>query len=378
MITLEDKSNCCGCSACASICPQKCIDMVQDSEGFFYPSVNAEKCVNCGLCTNVCPFINAHGESESVMSFAAKSKSKDIRLSSSSGGVFTHFAESVINNGGIVAGVEMSADMTCAKYALIDDLENIARLRGSKYIQAETSSVYNEIKTVLESGKQVLFCGTPCHVNALKLFLKKDYENLICIDFICHGVPSVKLWKIYLQYVESKFGKTVSVSFRCKKHGWANCGVNFVNNRGKQRYFPKQTDPYMQMFLKNYSLRPSCYECKAKKTRYSDITIADFWGIRNVLPDFEEEDGASLVIVHTKKGGDFYESVKSSLVSQTVDTNLALKKNSVYDTSVKKPKERDSFYCDVNNLSFDKLRKKYVKINLSSEVKRRIRLLLHK
>ena len=235
--------------------------------------------------------------------YACYNTDKDVRLSSSSGAVFSSLAENVLEQQGVVYGVAMSEDCYSAEFISVTSKKQLTKLRGSKYLQAKIGNTYRSVKEALSSGKLVLFSGTGCQVNGLKSFLGKDYENLICVDVICHGAPSPALWRKYATYQEQKNGgKLKGINFRCKDDSWTDFGMKEVcksipDDETKKLYISKDKDAYMQMFLRDYCLRPSCYECAAKKVKMSDLTIADFWGINDVAPDMNDGMGTSLVLI---------------------------------------------------------------------------------
>ena len=251
--------------------------------------------------------------------YACYNTDKGVRLSSSSGAVFSSLAEYVLEQQGVVYGVAMSTDCYSAEFISVTSKEQLTKLRGSKYLQAKVGNTYKSLKADLMSGKLVLFSGTGCQVNGLKSFLGKEYENLICVDVICHGAPSPTLWRKYVTYQEQKNGgKLKGINFRCKDDSWTDFGMkeiceNIPGDETKKLYISKDKDAYMQMFLRNYCLRPSCYECTAKKVKMSDLTIADFWGINDVARDMNDGMGTSLALIRTEKGKDIFEKISSSM-----------------------------------------------------------------
>ena len=245
--------------------------------------------------------------------YAAINRDDKTRLESSSGGVFSCFAEKY----DVVYGVAMSSDCYSAK--MIRTENDISTLRGSKYIQADMGETLISIKKDLLDGRKVLFTGTGCQVNGLKSFLRKEYNTLTCIDVVCHGVPSPKLWKEYIVNLEQKKGKLQSVNFRYKQYDQTRLDPD--TNRF---WISKDKDPYMQMFLNNSCLRPSCYECYAKKNKQSDITIADFWGIEKIAPELNDGNGASLIIIRTDVGHRLFEGIKDSLIWKRVSYEEAV------------------------------------------------------
>ena len=282
----------------------------------------------------------------------------DIRLSSSSGGIFSLLTTSF----DVVYGVAMSENCYGAEFARIEG--DVAPLRGSKYFQAKVGDAFKEVKKDLLAGKRVLFSGTGCQINGLSLFLGKEYPNLFLLDIICHGVPSPKLWKEYVVYQEKKYGKLYSVNFRCKDNSGQNFGMNEryglkESEEIKQLYISKDADSFMRMFLRNHCLRPSCYDCHAKSYKKSDMTIADFWGIESVAPEMNDGKGTSLVITRTDKGQELFESIKSELKWKEVRYEDGVRGNPSEYSSVARPATRDTFFADLDTLSFEEMEKKY-------------------
>ena len=294
-------------------------------------------------------------------------------MNSSSGAVFTAMAERVLAENGIVYGVRMTEDCYSAEFERVDCSEGLNALRGSKYIQAHVGLTYLQVKKDLDNNRLVLFTGTICQINALKRFLGKEYENLICVDVVCHGVPSPKLWRIYLQSVEKKAGKIHAVNFRSKKRGWHDFGL-LLNSS----YNSKDTNPYMQMFLKDYCLRPSCYNCNAKKHKLSDISIADFWGIDSVCKNMNDNKGTSLVMVRTEEGQSIFDKVEDQLVSKEVIYEDAIRNNPAENKSAHCPDIRGLFFEDMDTLSFEQLAHKYCPSRPIRRMKKYIGKLIHR
>lgn len=321
-------------------------------------------------------------EVKQVKVYAGYNVNKDTRLSSSSGAVFSLLAESILSKQGVVYGVKMADDCYSAEFTRVTDLAGLVWLRGSKYLQAKVGDTYKNIKDDLVSGKSVLFSGTGCQVNGLKSFLGKDYDNLLCADVICHGVPSPALWRKYAEYQEVKNGgKLKNINFRCKDDSWIDFGMKEVladipQESHKKIYISKDEDPYMQMFLRDYCLRPSCYKCVAKSVKKADLTIADFWGIDNVAPEMNDGNGTSLVLIRTDKGKDAFEAISSSLKLKEVSYEDGVKSNPAEYRSCNSPPQRDTFFGDMNAMDFEELEKKYVpplNITFKSKIKRKIK-----
>ena len=310
--------------------------------------------------------------------YACYNLNDKIRLESSSGAVFSCLADYVIENQGIVYGVVMSEDCYFAEYKGITCKEEISKLRGSKYLQAKIGKTYREVKKNLMDGKLVLFSGTGCQINGLKYFLAENYDNLICVDVICHGVPSPALWKKYVRFQEERNrGKLVNINFRCKDKNWQEFGMKemislFSKKKIKQKYISKDVDSYMQMFLCNYCLRPSCYECVAKNEKLSDITLADFWGIDTVLPGFNDKKGTSLLLIRTEKGKKFFNNIREQIRYKEVSYEDGVKKNPAEYCSAHRPVERDNFYKNMQNMTFNQLEQLYnlpIKMPISIKLK---------
>lgn len=337
MIQIVDKSACCGCSACISICPQKCISFNEDEQGFLYPQVRYEDCINCGLCEKVCPIINQESSNLSHKVFAAKNKDENIRMKSSSGGIFTILAESIIKRGGVVFGARFDENWE-VKHDYTETIEGLSVFRGSKYVQSRVENSYIKAEEFLKNGREVLFSGTPCQIAGLKKYLRKEYANLLAVDFVCHGVPSPLVWREYLNTIirpQGVVGKNTDlhcskripvitgIDFRDKSTGWKKYGFvvrgmfadkanqNSDSLSDKSEVLVKEPffkNIFMQGFLQNLYLRPSCYACPAKAGKSgADITLGDFWGIENHYPDFCDDKGCGLVIINSAKADDLLE-----------------------------------------------------------------------
>lgn len=352
MIENHTKQDCCGCGACSQICPRKCIEMKSDEEGFYYPRVDKEACIYCGLCDSICPIlVSKRDESDKAVrqdAYVAYHLDETIRLKSSSGGVFTALAENVIQHGGTVFGAAFDQDFL-VHHIGVEDLNSLDKLRGSKYLQSRTEDTYAEAKAALNQGRQVLYSGTGCQIAGLKAFLKQDYPNLLTVDILCHGVPSPLLWKRYLVELEHRYGaKTQQISFRKKDPGWKlfSLSLLFFNSQVYMHTFKE--DPYMQMFLNNICLRPSCYECKFKAVHsQADITLGDCWGIEEYMPEIDDDKGVSVIFVHTENGFGAVYRIASSVYSQKADYQ-SVQQTMVYE-SVKQHPHRKKFFMALAN-----------------------------
>lgn len=381
MIRITEKSKCTGCSACSSICPKQCITITADNEGFLYPVVNAELCINCGLCEKVCPILNGKTSTNEreIKAYAAINNNEEIRLKSSSGGIFTLIAESVIDKGGVVFGAAFDNDFKVIhKYT--ETKEGLEDFRGSKYVQSVIGETYKQAKNFLESGRIVLFTGTPCQIGGLYSYLGKDYDNLITQDLICHGVPSPMVWRKYLEYRESVSRASARrMSFRRKNCGWKTFSVSFEFSNNTEYVAKLTDDPYMQAFLRNLCLRPSCYDCKFKtKHRQADITLADFWGAQNFLPEMDDDKGTSLIIINSDRGKDIFNKISNKTKFSEVNIEEAIKNNSSMIQSVVLPKKRENFIADIKAKPFNKVVDSYCKRKFINRLKGKLKSILLK
>jgi len=350
MINITDKHNCCGCSACASICPKQCISMVADNEGFLYPQVNKETCIDCGLCEKACNELHPYKKQKPLKVLAAINKKEEIRIKSSSGGIFFILAEKIINEGGAVFGARFDNNwQVVIDYA--EDMEGIEAFMGSKYVQARIENAYKDVKRILAEGRKVLFSGTPCQVAGLHQFLRKPYENLVTIDFICHGTPSPKVWDMYLNEVISCCKQVKKTNFR-RKWGHLNFSIEYnENTKITSLQSPAHENHYMRAFLSDLILRPSCSSCAAKScSSQSDITLADFWGVWNEIPNMNDNKGTSILLVKTQKGIALLP--KKELV-EYADSNYetTIKYNKACVASIPPNPKREVFFNQLQNCS---------------------------
>lgn len=326
MINITDKTKCCGCSACVQRCPKQCISMKEDEQGFLYPVIDTETCIDCGLCEKVCPMLKPSASKEPLQVLAAKNRNEEQRLRSSSGGIFRLLAEHIIERGGVVFGARFNEKWE-VEHCYAETIEGLEPLMRSKYVQSDIGNTYKEAERFLKEGRQVMFVGTSCQIAGLKRFLRKEYNNLLAVDFICHGVPSPGIWRKYLEEIKSSQSEAAGknsvlslslksvpvitgINFREKQnggYGWKKYGFEVrakSPSKGDKNTVLKSgifyENVFMKGFLLNLYLRPSCYKCTAKNgASGSDLTIADFWGIQNYHPEFDDDKGVSLIFVHT-------------------------------------------------------------------------------
>ncbi|MGN8725065.1 Coenzyme F420 hydrogenase/dehydrogenase, beta subunit C-terminal domain [Segatella copri] len=385
MIRIDKHVDCCGCNACVQKCPKHCIKMVEDQEGFWYPVVDKNCCVNCGLCERVCPQKNITTNRNPLRTFALKHLDERVQLSSSSGGAFSVLAENIISEGGIVFGAVFDKNGAVI-HDNVDNIKDLSKLRMSKYVQSKIGDSFKNVEFFLKEGKTVLFVGTPCQIHGLKLYLRKDYQNLLCVDFICHGVPSPKVWRQYLRETLST-GEKNSVSFFCspriskrnvlvkdiqfrnKSLGWKKFSFvlhynlaeptgdsekNIVSSPLDTEHTVSETlyeNPYLRGFIHDLYLRPSCYECRNKGFRSgSDITMGDFWGVEESYPELYDANGVSCLMVNTKHGLQFLSKFEKQL--QEVDYLKVLEYNPSIEKPVKCPPFRRLFFRVLGKIPF--------------------------
>jgi len=343
--SLAMSKECTGCSACFSICPQKCITMEFDKEGFLNPITDFTKCVKCDLCKDVCPANKQYKSTENVICYAAKNKDILVRLSSSSGGIFRILGEKTINEKGTVFGAAFDCENTVC-HMEIDNINDLKKLQGSKYVQSDLKDTYKIVRQRLFADKKVLFSGTPCQIQGLKSFLNKDYKNLISVDFICHGVPSSKIFKKYCQELEKEYNSKIKeIDFRNKDNGWRNYNIKIIFDNGNIIVENFAQNKYMNNFLQNLSLRNCCYDCKANNFRSgSDITLGDYWGIENIHPEFDDDIGISLVIIKNQKAKELFALIKDKFEFVQTDVAKIIPYNQCISKSVDINAERESFF----------------------------------
>ena len=347
-LSLPDKA-CSGCGVCSLSCPTGCISMCENAEGFLTPAVSYTECITCGKCIKACPALSTDKkETGEIEIYAAYQKDEQALNGSTSGAVFPLLAEWTVGRGGVVCGAAFG-DGFSVSHSFAETVEDCKKFYTSKYVQSRSFDCFEKIKAFLDEGREVLFCSTPCQVEALRHYLQKDYENLLLADFVCHGVPSPAVWREYLDYIkQTELGGAdiTSVNFREKTPSWENYSLKIASD--SDTYIASRNDDaYLKAFSVNLTLRESCFDCHFKGAyRCSDITIADFWGIQGVAPDMKNPDGTSMVILHSKKGRAVFEEIKPKLVSRAVSPKDVVGVCNVCLTeSVKPSKNRDKFFA---------------------------------
>jgi len=382
MIHITNKENCCGCYACVSICPQNCIIMKEDTEGFRYPLINVQQCTDCGLCEKVCPVINRFPKPVNIPKvFAVKNNNEQIRLESSSGGVFSILAERTIHNSGVVFGARVDTNFSVI-HDFTETYEGVEAFRGSKYLQSLIGDNYNKAEHFLKQGREVLFTGTPCQIAGLKHFLQEEYNNLLTVDIVCHGVPSPKVFRRYLEELNTQQdGRLEKIQFRNKTEGWKKFSFATRRKAGKNTVLFRQNldkNIYMRGFLQNLYLRPSCHVCPSKNfTSGSDLTIGDFWGIQQIHPDFDDDKGCSLILCNNSKGQHIFKEIKNELKFIETSIDDALRGNYSIVNSVLPHSSRDKFFNQIDDKPIIHLINHYTKPTIKIKFMRGISTFLH-
>jgi len=352
------RKDCTGCSSCFNICPQSAITMSEDEEGFSYPNIDEENCIKCSLCNSVCPAQkNKREEVGNSLCYAAWAKDVKIRLESSSGGIFPLLAEKVIEDGGYVAGAVFEGETLSVSHKLISQKSQIPDLSGSKYIQSSIGTTYSEIKQLLEKKITVLFSGTPCQIAGLRSFLKREYDTLLTIDILCHGVPSPLVFRKFITEQLGIHAEVRSINFKEKKNGWKspNLCINYrIGNIDYVFEEPTYKNLYIQGFLNDLYNRPCCGHCSyATPPRPADLSLGDFWKINDFSPKLDDNKGTSLVLINTDKGKAFLDLIYDKLDQQQVPIEYALRGNSTLISPNKAHNLREVFFYEINNKKID-------------------------
>lgn len=380
MPKLPPTNKCCGCNACGDVCPIHAISFMEDFEGFSYPSINANICINCKKCEEICPIINKplkNGTYTEPIVYAAYSKDKEIRLDSTSGGIFSELALQIYSVHGYICGAVFNDDHTVSHF-ISDKKSHLSAIRSSKYLQSDMSGCYKELSSLLASGQTVLYCGAPCQVSALKNYLNNDYPNLITCDFICRGVNSPMVFRSYMEMLEKKHNShATKIKFKNKRWGWHNFSIKVDFEDGSEYCEDRWHDPFFVGYLQygNFA-RPSCYECSFKGfPQQSDITLADFWGIETIDASMDNDMGTSLVMINTDKGKDLFEQIYNRIISKRFPLKDALNGNPAITTSIQATThDRESFFKDVNRIPFEQVSKKHFNIPSRQSSKKMYRI----
>lgn len=369
MINIHEKHNCCGCGACAAGCPKRCISMQEDEEGFLYPVVDTDKCIDCGLCTRVCPMIRREtGNGDETRIYAAYAKNRESIFRSSSGGVFSELAKWTLRQEGVVYGAAYGENMAVLHQRAVT-WEQCRPFRGSKYVQSRMDHLFTEIKKDLGHKKYVLFTGTPCQVSALRNYLHKDSPHLLTCDLICHAVPSPALFSKYIAHLETTHGgrKVAFINMKDKTRGWKNPTVSVTLEDGTVLADTEDTRLWTDLFYSHLPIRPSCHHCPfCSPNRPGDITLGDYWGIERSHPEFENAEGTSLVFINTPKGKAAFEDIQEQIAWRPSSLKEAMQPSLA--APVKERRRRKQFFKDASRLPIRKLHQKYIRMNRLQQI----------
>lgn len=403
MIEIRNKQDCCGCTACASACPKQCITMVQDNEGFLYPLIDKDKCVDCHLCEKKCPVLGREKvvaspnlDKAKINRIAVEAadhlpdtsvcylKDEKLRQQSTSGGIFSALAQYVLGLCGIVCGVILDDEQKVVHSFAENEVE-LAKMRRSKYVQSNQVGVYQRIQEELRKGKTLLYSGTPCQVAGLKSYLGSEYENLITVDIFCHGVGSPFYWEKYVQYISQKMKSSVKeVRFREKTYGYNSACLAVYFQNGKSTHKGHDDDLYWTAFSKNYIYRPSCYACAFKTVNHvADFTIGDFWKADQLPEQFRTANGCSLVLCHSEKAQQILEKIRPFVETASIELEQALIINGGHQASMlitcpTVPEKRGAWFADMKNLSPQQLVDKYLPLGMKGRIKSMVKPLLYR
>lgn len=366
MINITDKIQCCGCNACGDVCAHHAITFKTDIEGFWYPEVNKDLCVDCGLCEKVCPIIHPEncrkGNDERPLTYILQLNDNKERFNSTSGCLYPIIAKHILENGGWVAGHVYDSNFMVHQY-ITNKLEDLEVLRNSKYLQSDLQGFYKQIKLLLKKGEHVLASGTPCQMAALKNYLRKDYINLITIDFTCMGIDSPLAFRKYLDSLEEIYGaKIKEFKSKCKEVGWRRLANKVIFENGKTYFGINGKDPNLNATFLDILDRPSCYDCKFKGyKRIADISIGDYWtrewnNYENLDFSIDDNSGTSYIMLNNQKAKDFFTPLLTKFTYKITDVESIVKGNKCALESLPKPTfDRDKFYEELHYTRFDKL-----------------------
>lgn len=356
---VENKSNCTGCGACFNSCPTKAITMEWNNNGFYTPYINSEKCVNCGLCERICPLDKYKSQNiEQPQVFAFQNCDKEILYKCASGGAFASLANLVIEHNGTIYGVVYDDDMKVC-HAKAESIEDLEKMYSSKYVQSDTKEIFAQAKADLDNGKTVLFSGTPCQIAGLKSFLRKDYEKLLTVDLVCHGVPSPKVFEMYKkEYIKQQLQ---SLNFRDKSRGWNPYCVSIET---KQKHIDwAYKNSFVKLFLSDLITNSACYTCQFNKLpRIADLSLGDFWGVDKYDQSMNNNKGLSIILLNSEKGQYWFNQIKKQGLCKEIPLDFVIKNNpNICGSSKPHAKRKDLFEGINNGKSLKVCVKKYCK-----------------
>lgn len=380
-IQIDDKSKCCGCTACKSTCPRNAIEMKEDEEGFLYPYIDKDKCINCGMCKKVCPILNKNNNLKKQHAYIFQNKNEEVRRQSTSGGAFTAIAETIVDRGGIVYGAVFDNEFKVI-HTGIDKKEELYKFRNSKYVQSEIQDSFRNVKENLDRDRWVCFSGTSCQVEGLKNFLRKDYEKLVLVDVVCRAVPSPLIWKKYLKLKKDKIKDIKNIYFRDKYYGYKYSNLSIYNSKDAKTpeyHQGVETDPYLRAFFSNICDRQACYNCQFKKqNRESDITIWDCFNVEEYNKNMDDDKGTTRILTNSEKGNKLVRELSKSHILEEINVEAAVNGFLAMFQPVKYNNRRKEFFKDANTFEEKELFDKYFSDTAKVKIERNARRILVK
>ena len=366
---VPEKKDCCGCTACMSVCPAGAISMKEDEEGFSYPFADSEKCIGCGKCLSVCTFKNGGKKGDHPETYYVKHRSEDTRALSRSGGMFSALSDIILEDGGVLYGSVLDENFG-AVHVRTEDEKGRNLMRGSKYVQSNMGNVIKQAAEDLAGGRRVFFTGTPCQVAAVKAAVPGT-ENLYTVDIVCHGVPSPKVWRTFLEWSSRKHGKCTAADFRNKKDfGWAD-HVETLTFEKNGREKKVSTRIFTKLFYSHKILRPACFACPYRSVeRIGDISLADAWEVDKNLPEFNDNKGVSLVLVNTDKGQELFDRAKDSIICH--ETKIEKNMRQSFTAPFPEPAGRKKFWKDFLSLDFEKVAKLHGGYGMKNAIRKKL------
>jgi len=377
MIKIDDKRNCCGCSACYNACPQNCIIMLPDKEGFLYPLIDLNLCTDCKICEKVCPELDRYSENIiKQKAFLVQHKDEKIRLQSTSGGAFSAIAEYVISKNGVVFGVAFN-DTLEAIHTYVENIDDLHVFRNSKYVQSKVGKTFSQVKHFLNLGRLVCFSGTPCQIEGLLKYLNRDYESLITVDFVCRAVPSPLILEKYIQMQKNRFGNEFSnIMFRDKHYGYKYSTLSIFSTKKFKIYHEGvESDPYLRSFFSNISVRPACYKCSFKKRyRKSDFTLWDCFTVDRFNKQMDDDKGTTRILTHSNKANIILLELANNIHFIEIDVEKVIKGVREMFESIPINPQRDQFFVDLIKMEPKLLFDKYFPRTFGRRLERILRI----
>ena len=376
MIAIKRKDDCCGCSACAQVCPQKCINMVEDNEGFLYPRVDHSVCVDCGLCEKVCPIKKQ--EPERIFkqtAYVVQNKDLSVLRESTSGGAFSALSCWILEQGGAVFGAAYDDDLT-VRHQFVEDEQSLYKFRNSKYVQSKIGNSFYQVKDFLQKGRVVLFSGTSCQIDGLLSYLRKPYENLWTVDVVCHACPSPLMFRKYLEWQKINNNEKIeNIAFRDKHYGYKYSTMSIFRKGGKNYHEGIDTDPYLRAFFRHLSIRPSCFKCVFKKIhRPTDFTIWDCFDVENFCKDMDNDLGVTKVLCHSSRAQSLILELQKYLKICEIAPEKIIAGEKELVQSVEPCEEREQFFRDLNDLPVEECFNKYFPLTPRHRIEKQVRI----